>query len=101
MPWEIPLIILAIIALIAYKKRQHDNRIDNTIHRLPAVVLNKDIESRLLKYHYFIAFRIDNNRTTIFEVTEADYYATTIGDSGTVMYQHHSFLRFDRHAPIN
>ena len=95
MIWEILILIIAIVGLLWYKKNQADKHTDYTIQRLPAIIVNKDIESRLLKYHYFIAFRIEGKKTTIFEVSEADYYTHEKGEQGTLIYQHHEFIRFD------
>ena len=95
MLWEILLTLLAIIGLLWHKKTQRDKYTDYSIQRLPARLLNKDIENRVIRLQYFMAFRVEETKTTIFEVSEADYYKHTKGEAGTLVFQHHEFIRFE------
>ena len=93
MPWEITFFLLMIMIFIVMNnhKKKALEAIEET---WPAVVLNKDIERRMHKLHYFCAFRINDEKTTIFEISEKLYYELEIGVKGYITYKHHAFIKF-------
>lgn len=90
---EITLILLAIMILLVIKKNQKKELLSKE-ETFSAIVINKDIESRMLKLHYFCAFKINNKKTTIFEITENLYYKIEIGDTGSITYKYNEFIKF-------
>lgn len=92
-PIELTVILLVILIFFRIKNKQKKEllAVEET---LPALIVNKDIESRLLKLHYFCAFKIDNKKTTIFEITEKLYYDIEIGYTGQITFKNNQFIKF-------